>query len=434
MNAPPAIDARTNWAGNLQYRAPHLLEPSSVTEAQEWVARTPHLRPLGSRHSFTRIADGRHAQLSLRNLPRVVQVDEERRTVTIDGGARYGDLCTTLDQHGFALPNLASLPHISVAGAIATATHGSGAEHRNLAAAVSALQFLTAEGELLSVSRERDGDAFAGSVVHLGALGPVVALTLDLVPRFEVRQHVYLDLPQAALRSDLHEILRSAYSVSLFTDYRGGRVKQVWCKHLADESSPTPDPDFFGARPATQKVHPLDTDPAACTDQLGIAGPWYERLPHFRMGHTPSGGEEIQAEYYLPREHATDAYDALTDIADAIAPHLLISEIRLIAADELWMSPAYQRDLVAFHFTLRRDRDSVKGLLPKVEAALRPFGPVPHWGKVSCLPPREVRSRYPRLADFRDLVATHDPAGKFRNDYLRAYLDGADDVTPNDLW
>jgi len=432
--ADPGATAGVNWAGNLDYHAPRFYQPTTVAEAQALVAESPKIRPLGTRHCFNRIADSREAQISVRALPRIVEIDEAKGTATIDAGASYGQVCEALDARGYALPNLASLPHISIAGAIATATHGSGADNGNLAAPVSALEFIDAKGDLVTLSRAGSGEAFKGAVVHLGGLGLLTKVTLDLVPAFEMRQHVYLDLPAAAMRERFDELMGSGYSVSLFTDYRDDRVKQVWRKQRADNSEPDAERDFFGAAPATRNRHPADAPAEVCTDQLGVAGPWYDRLPHFKMGFTPSSGKELQTEYFVPREHSVAAYQAITELAGDLAPVLIISEVRLVAADDLWMSTAYGQPTTAFHFTWQPHRDGVRRVAPMLDRALAPFGAVPHWGKVFTLSPAALQSRHARLDDFKDLLAAHDPNGKFRNAYLEYYLYGSETFTVDDMW
>ncbi|HVY19628.1 MAG TPA: FAD-binding protein [Bauldia sp.] len=412
-----------NWAGNLRYAASEFAAPATVAEAQEIVRRAPKLRALGSRHCFNTLADTPALHVSLEKQRRILDVDTAAGTVTVEGGIRYGDLAPALHAAGHALHNLASLPHISVAGAIATATHGSGVRLGSLATAVTALEFIRADGELVTLTRDKDGDTFAGAVVHLGALGVITRLTLKIEPAFAVRQDVWLDLPLAALTANFDAVMSAGYSVSLFTTWQGDSIDQVWIKSRADAPAPPPS-DLHGARLATTKMHPIaSVDPAACTEQQGAAGAWHDRLPHFRMDFTPSSGAELQAEYYVPRERAAEGVRILKRWGRALGPFMLISEVRTIAADDLWLSPAYQRDVVAFHFTLKQD-PSVPRLLYELEAQLAPLEPVPHWGKLFSLAPAKVRAAFPRLADFRALAARHDPQGKFRNAFVEKYVFG----------
>ncbi len=406
---------RTNWAGNYVYRAEKLWQPENIGELQDIVAGAARLRVLGSRHSFNGIADSDVAQVSLARLARVVSVDAGARQVTIDGGMLYGDLVPELARQGYALANLASLPHISVAGAVSTATHGSGSETGNLATQVAALEVILADGSIRRFSRGAEG--FDGAVVSLGALGVVTGLTLDLDVDYAVRQTVYTGLPFDVLAENFEDIFGAAKSVSVFTDWRGDAAGAVWVKALASEGLP---PEaFFGAAPAERAMHPLpDGDGAVCTGQLGVPGPWYERLPHFRMAFTPSDGEEIQAEYFMPRAEAGRAIAALRGHGARLAKVLMISEIRTISGDDLWLSPGCRGDYFGFHFTFRRDWEAVRAVLPAIEADLAPLGAVPHWGKVSTMAPKMVWAGFPRLGDFRDLVRAFDPGGKFRNAFV----------------
>lgn len=415
-------EPRTNWSGNYTYSTPHLLRPSTAQETQEMVRNHAHLRALGSRHSFNGIADSTQNQIELTAL-KSIELDAAARTVTVGAGVRYGDLAPVIDAKGFALHNLASLPHISIPGAIATATHGSGLHNGNLATAVSGIEFVKADGQLVRLSREKDGDRLKGAAVHLGALGILTRVTLDLQPTYEVAQTVYLNLPFSVLEHHLEDVFAAGYSVSLFTDWQGGRATQAWIKQRTDRQEPTLGKEFYGATQATVKMHPISGAPAeACTEQLGIPGPWYERLPHFRMNFTPSSGHELQTEYLLPLEHGYYAIRAVEQLRDRITPHLFVTELRTIEADDLWMSTAYRRRSLAIHFTWQPDWPSVRAVLPLIEARLEPFGARPHWAKLFTVTPEYLQAQYPRLNDFRTLANQYDPEGKFRNEYLRSSL------------
>ena len=416
-----------NWAGNLTYAAGSVESPTSVSEIQEIVRRSEHVRTLGTRHSFNDIADTTGTLISLARLDHVLRLDTVSRTVTIEGGVRYGQLGQYLHARGYALRNMASLPHISVAGACATATHGSGVRNGNLATAVSAFELVTSDGELDAVSRVTHGDEFDGMVVSLGALGVVTQLTLDVVPAFLVRQDVYVNLSLASAIAHFDDIQQMAYSVSLFTDWTSGQFAQLWLKRKVDADTPVAAPrELFGATLATADVHPLPGLSAeSCTAQMGAPGPWCERLPHFRMEFVPSHGAELQSEYFVPYQHAAAALEAMVNIGAAIAPTLLVSEVRTIAADSLWMSPCYRSPCVAIHFTWKPDWIAVRRELPLIESALASFAPRPHWGKLFTMSADEVRSRHERLPDFRRLVEEHDPVGKFSNGFVDRYVFGA---------
>jgi xylitol oxidase len=423
---PPPGDAITNWAGNYRYGTSDLRRLDSVEQVRAFVSGHDSLKVLGTRHCFNGIADSTRTLVSLRSMDRVVSLDAAARTVTIEAGMRYGQLCPVLHEKGFALHNLASLPHISVAGAIATATHGSGVHNGNLATAVSALEFVAADGSVRILSRARDGDTFRGAVVHLGALGVITRITLDVQPTFAMRQDVFLDMPMARLAEHFEEIMASGYSVSLFTDWQARRINEVWVKRRVEaRDAKEAGPEFFGARRASRNLHPIAELPAEnCTEQLGVPGPWFERLPHFRMGFTPSSGKELQSEYFVPRRDAVEAILAVERLRDRIGPHLLISELRTVDADDLWMSPCFKRPSLAIHFTWKPDWESVRKLLPVIEQELSPFGVRPHWGKLFTIDPARLRSRYEMLDRFKDLIREHDPRGKFRNTFLSETLYG----------
>jgi xylitol oxidase len=414
-------DKLVNWAGNIQYGTANVYAAKSVRDLQDWVRRQAKFKVLGTRHCFNRIADSTDQFVSVATLPEEVIIDRGASTVTVTAGMRYGQFCPQLDEAGSALHNLASLPHISVAGAIATATHGSGEKNGNLATAVSALEMVTAQGDVVQLSR-KDGEAFNGAVVGLGALGVVTRITLEVQPAFPMRQYVYLDLPFSALAEHFDEIERAAYSVSLFTDWRNRNIGEVWLKCRDDFEA---DDGFFGAKAAAVDVHPIpDVGAEHCTEQRGVLGPWYERLPHFRMGFTPSAGRELQSEYFVARRHAVEAIMAVERLREQVSPLLLISEIRAIAADELWMSPCYRRPSVAIHFTWKQDWEAVSKLLPLIERELEPFEVRPHWGKLLTMSPAMLKKSYERLPEFVELARKWDPKGKMRNEFLRENVFG----------
>jgi xylitol oxidase len=415
---------RTNWAGNVAFSASGFHRPSSVPELQHLVASGRQVRALGTGHSFNTLADTPGDLVSLAGLPRVIEVDTANASVSVGAGLAYGELAAELNAAGQALHNLASLPHISVAGACATGTHGSGERNGNLATAVSAVEMVTADGDLVTVSRDGDPDRFPGAVVGLGALGIVTRMTLDTLPAFEVRQYVYDDLPLEQVTEHFDQIAGSAYSVSLFTDWRGPLFRQGWLKRRTDVTdSWAPEPRWMGGRLADGPRNPVPgMDPAQCTEQLGVRGPRPERLPHFRPELAPGSGDELQSEYLLPRGSGIEGLQALRPIAGLIAPVLRICEIRTIAADELWLSPSYQRDSVAFHFTWIKDWPAVKPVLGEIEKRLAPMHARPHWGKLFRTGPEAMPGLYPRLDDFRQLMRCYDPAGKFRNGLLDRYF------------
>lgn len=410
----------TNWAGNYAYRATRVHRPESLDELRRTVSQSPKIHALGSRHSFNAIADASEL-VSLERMEQRIEIDRASQTVTVSGGISYGVLAQALEREGVALHNMASLPHISVAGAISTATHGSGDTNGNLATAVTALEMVTSDGDLLWVTR--DDDDFAGMVVGIGALGVITRLTLKVEPSYLVRQDIFEHLGWDKLFDHFDEVTSSAESVSLFTDF-GDTVNQVWLKSRVDSDRSEPPRDgLFGAIPATRMLHPVGTlSPDNCTQQLGVPGPWGDRLPHFRMDAPPASGNEIQSEYMVPRRHAVEALRAVGEVADAIRPHLWISEIRTIAADDLWLSTAYGADTVGIHFSWKLDPDAVARVMPIVEEALMPFEPRPHWGKMFAMPPGDLEARYERLGDFRRLAERLDPLGAFRNEFLEHLL------------
>ncbi|HZZ95860.1 MAG TPA: FAD-binding protein [Jatrophihabitantaceae bacterium] len=404
-----------NWAGNVVFSTERLHQPQTVDELQQLVASAPRLRALGTGHSFNRIADTTGDLVSVRDLAVPTVLDEGARTVAVGGGTRYGELTTELQAHGWALHNLGSLPHISVAGATATGTHGSGSGNQVLSAAIAGLEYVAAGGELSKADRFTEG--FEAMAVGLGAFGIVTRVTLDIEPTYLVRQDAYTGLRWDRVLADVDGVLGAAYSVSLFTDWSGGSLRAAWVKRRVDAGADETHDEFFGARRDPGPVRFIDAPPDNLT-VVGVAGPWSQRLPHFRLETTPSNGDEIQSEYFVDRRHGAAALDAVRERSATIAPLLMVSEIRSTAPDELWLSGSYGRETMAIHFTWRNRPAEVDAVLRDVEAALEPFTPRAHWGKASHVQADQVAERYPRLGDARALFERLDPGGTFSNDRL----------------
>lgn len=407
-----------NWAGNLEYSSADVHHPTSVDDVQSLVADATRVKALGSRHSFNRVADTDGTHILLDALPQEIQLFEDKGTVKVSGGISYGALCRALEEKGYAIHNLASLPHISVAGAIQTGTHGSGVNNPSLAAAVASIDLVRPSGELVTLTK--DDDEFNASVVGLGAFGVVTGLELSVRPSYDMRQRALTELPWNRALANFEEIASAAYSVSFFTDFTGDAIPQVWLKALDTEAAL---PDLFGAVPAGVALHPLPGMSAEnCTPQLDERGKWLDRLPHFRHEFTPSNGEELQSEFILPLSGAPAALNAVRALADKLAPLLFISEIRTIAADEFWLSPFYRQQSVALHFTWKPLQAEVEAVLPELESVLAPFSARPHWGKLFTPALYDFATLYPRFEDFRALVQANDPDGKFRNGLLDSIL------------
>ncbi len=413
-----------NWAGNLEYSTTKLYQAKSTEQVSEFVKKHSKFKVLGTRHCFNKIADSKDEFISLTQADELIEISSDGKTVTVNSGLKYGQLSPVLDKKGYALHNLASLPHISVAGACATATHGSGNKNGNLSTAVSGMEMVTGTGETIKLTKEKDGQEFLAAVVNLGALGVVTKVTLDIQPTFEMNQYVYQNLSFEKLKDNFETIESKGYSVSLFTNWQSRDIAEVWVKRKIEKGENyTPDAELFGAKLATKNLHPIpELSAENCTVQMGVPGPWYERMPHFKMGFTPSSGVELQSEYFVPRKNAVEAIMAVYKLADLVAPHLMTTEIRTIAADDLWMSPCYKQDSVAIHFTWKQDWPNVSKVLPVIERELAPFNARPHWGKMFTMAPAKLQSLYDKLPDFQEVIKEYDPQGKFRNGFLDMYI------------
>jgi alditol oxidase len=407
------LETTTNWAGNVTFGAARLHRPDTLDELRRIVAGSDLVRAAGSGHSFSTVADTKGDLVRLDGLPATLRIDPQAAAVTVSAGLRYADVIGELQRAGFALANLASLPHISVAGSVATGTHGSGDTLRCLAASVRALRLVGPEGDVTELSRDADPEVFPGAVVALGALGVVTELTLDIEPSYQMRQRVHVGVPLDEVAADFDAVSGAAYSVSVFTDW-GRDEAEVWLKRRAGRAAS----GWDGGRRADRPLNPVPgMPPEFSTQQLDVPGPWCERLPHFRPELTPGAGEELQSEYYLPRAAAPAAFAALRGLGHRLAPALHIAEVRTVRADDLWLSPAYGRDSVTFHFTWVKDLERIQPLIAAVEDALMPLGARPHWGKLTAVAPRDLAGLYERSGEFTRLARDLDPAGKFRNEF-----------------
>ena len=399
-----------NWSGTVTFADSQTFAPATTAELAQIVATNPKVRARGSAHCFNAIADTDAISITFENLPQELVIDKENQIVTVSAGIKYGELAVALEKRGWALHNMASLPHISVAGAIATATHGSGVGNGNLATAVRGLEVVLPDGSIKKINLE-DPD-FAGYVVGLGVAGIVISVDLAIEPTFNIEQTVYRGMSRETYAANLDEIMSLAYSVSYFTTWAAAGGGEVWAKFRSGSVAPE---TLFEAYPATSNRHPLPgLDPEPCTEQLAVSGPWHLRLPHFKMEFTPSAGDEIQSEFFVDRKDAPAAIAALERIAPQISEILWVTEIRAIAADELWMSPHYQRDCIGIHFTWKKV-DAVYEFVKVVEAVLAPFNYRPHMGKVYSASPEYIRSVMPKMSEFLQLVKEIDPMNKFGN-------------------
>ena len=410
----------------MEFTSARIESPPTTAELQSLVSGSDRIRALGTAHSFNAIADTIGVHVSVASLPGGIEIDAEQALAWVPAGMRYGEVARLLDAKGWAIPNMASLGHISVAGTIATGTHGSGDRNQTLSASVAGIELVTASGDLITIA---DGDPdFEGSVVALGALGVTTRVLLRIQPRFEIRQYVFDGVTHAALLDGFDEVFASAYSVSYFTCWAPDLTGQIWMKRREGVDAPLTAEQlaggsWMGGHLADAKRHPLPEHEAIhCTEQLGELLPWHEALPHFKLDFTPSSGDELQTEYLVPRSEAVRLLGELKSIAHRIHPHLHVSEIRTMRADNLWLSGAYGRDTVGIHFTWKKVPDAL-ALLPEIDALLGGAIGRPHWGKLYATSALSLINRYPRFADFDALTHRMDPHGKFRNATLDALLD-----------
>ncbi|MDA0746398.1 MAG: FAD-binding protein [bacterium] len=414
-----------NWSGHTPFHSARFHQPATIAELQEIVRNADKVHVIGSRHCFNDIANTTGDLISLSSLDHNLVINRENNTATVNAGITYHELCPQLHAAGYGLPNLASLDHITVIGACMSATHGSGDTLGNLATVVSGLEMVTANGNLVTLTRDKNKDQLSGAVVALGALGVVTRVTLDLVPSFSVQQHVYQKLPLTHLYDAFDEIMGAGYSVSLFPTWQEDHIDSLWIKQQVPEGESLAVPETFYDATLAPNGHLWEDPPDRHWTPVKTVGPWHERLPHFHFNDAQQEGNELQSEYFVARHHAVAALKVVAGLRKQLAPILTVSEIRSVAADPLWLSTAYGHDVVAIHFNWLKDWPGVKNFLPTLEEHLTPFQPRPHWGKLFEMTPAQVQAPYPRIANFQALARNLDPKGKFRNSYVDRYIFGA---------
>ncbi len=410
--------AMKNWSGNVQYNPALILRPATISELQNVISHATKARAYGSGHSFNTLADTDGTLIAFTEFEKQIEIDSAKMLVRVPAGVRYGDIAPELHQNGFALKNMGSLPHITVVGATSTGTHGSGVGNKNLAGSITGIEMITATGDAV-VLREEE---LPVARIALGSLGIIHHVTLELVPTYEVAQTVYFDMPFEQFVSNLYEILSAGYSVSAFSMWGDDFVDQVWVKSKIGTNPVLTQKDWYGASLATEKSHPIrEAENTAATEQLGVPGPWFERLPHFKLDFTPSFGEELQTEYFVDRKDAAAALRAIYMIRKELSDLILVCEIRTVEKDFNWLSEAYDRDAFVIHFTLRPNISAVEKLLLILHESLKPFKARPHWGKLFTNTAFDFSGLYPKFNDFLKYRETYDPSRKFVNSILETW-------------
>ena len=407
-----------NWSGNIEYRPADIARPESISVLQKVVAGASKVRAYGSGHSFNTLADTDGTLIAFSEFDKNIEIDSSKMLVRVPAGVRYGEVAPKLHANGFALRNMGSLPHITVVGATSTGTHGSGVGNKNLSGSIAEIELITATGDAITL----DQSELPAARVALGSIGIIHHLTLDIVPTYDVAQTVYFDLPFVQLISNLDAILSAGYSVSVLSMWGDEFVDQVWVKSKIGTNPVLTQNEWFGAKLATRKSNPIrEADSAAATEQFGLPGPWFERLPHFKLDFTPSFGEELQTEYFIDRKDAPAALNAIYKIREELSELIMVCEMRTVAQDENWLSEAYGRETFVFHFTWRPNIPAVEKLLLKIEASLEPFKARPHWGKVFTNNAFDFSSLYPKFNSFLTYRGTYDPSRKFVNKLLETW-------------
>ena len=410
-----------NWAKNITFSSQNYIEIENLTQLQKVIESSNKLKVVGTSHSFSEIADTTGTLISLKNLDSEIEIDEKSQTVKVSAGTSYANLAKYLEKNGWALSNLASLGEISIAGAVMTGTHGSGSNNKVLSDSVVAIEMILSSGDKFVIDRKNFAQ-FSGFVVSFGALAVFTKLTLKIVRSFSVKQVVYENVPIQSVLENFNEIFDRPYSASYFSNWSPKNTGQIWMKFLDDDKYPELQSKAYGGNLALSNQHPVKVnDPGNCTEQMGVAGKWLFRLPHFRLNSSPASGDEVQTEYLVDRDHVQGYINELTKIGEDIAARVYATEIRTISSDDLWLSGAYGRETVGFHFTWKKSPE-VKDFLPEIENILGKNNGRPHWGKLFSTPRAQLIDRYPMYEEFRQLIQKYDSGNKFRNKFIEQYF------------
>ncbi|PZG05936.1 FAD-linked oxidoreductase, partial [Micromonospora craterilacus] len=412
--APAAAATWSNWAGNQHSVATAVLRPSSIVEVAEQIRSAAEtgerIRPVGSGHSFTSVAVGDGRRMDLTRLAIDVRVDVDQRLVTVPAGMTLRGLNALLASHQLALPNLGDIDAQTVAGAISTGTHGTGAAYGGLATFVEALTLVTGTGEVLHCSTEEHPEVFDAARISLGALGVLVEVTLRCVDAFVLRAHkrpaaldsVLAELPGLVDRHDHVEFFWFPYTdrVQLKVNDRvaaDDRPLPRWRGWLDDDflantvfagacrlgravPALAPGISAFSARALSERVYTGRSDTVFCS---------------------PRRVRFLEMEYALPRAALPDALDALRRIIDGLPFKVLFPvEVRFTAADQIWLSHSYGRDsaYVAVHQYVGMPYEPYFRAFEEVATGL---GGRPHWGKLHWRDAASLAPAYPRWPDFQ---------------------------------
>uniref|UniRef100_A0A915D0Y3 FAD-binding PCMH-type domain-containing protein n=1 Tax=Ditylenchus dipsaci TaxID=166011 RepID=A0A915D0Y3_9BILA len=413
-----------NWGGNFNFSTQDIKYPTTTAGVQQLVKECKgKIRPVGTRHSFSEIANTNDTLICLVHMNLILSVDPSVPSVTVQAGITYTDLIPFLQSIGLAIPMMASLGEISIAGAINTAVHGSGAGIGNLATQVLGLQMVLADGSVVQYSKGQNDTELAAATVGLGALGIVTQVTLQAQPTYNLAINVFENMDMSVLDTQLYNITHSGYAINMWSTFgTPGVLDQVWITTKVDSNGVNAYGNvsqLYGAPAATAQSSPIAAlPPTYVVPQMGIVGPYYERLTDYDLGLSGQEGQQTQSEYYVDFDDFVPALKALQTLSAEINAVVYVALFRITEKDELWMSPQYKKTTMAIHFSWQPKLDQVMALLPKIEAALAPFNPIPHWGKLYTLKPEQYLPLLPKYPEWREQVELHDPTHKFRNKWL----------------
>lgn len=425
----------TNWSGSVTATPRQIVKPVSIDELAHLMKMygrdERHVRVVGAGHSFTPIAQSDDILMSLENLQGVTSINAGQNIATVRGGTWLKTLGNELLKHGLAQENLGDIDVQSIAGAISTGTHGTGIAYGSLATQVEGFTLITADGERLECSAEHNPDIFKAAQVSLGTLGIIAEVKLCVVPakRLHFKSH------RESLQSCITNIERYKRENEHFEFYWFPYTQWVQTKFLKGTTEPASKTSLWGNfnkivlengvywllsewnrmfPKSSRAISNISAQGVAPVDEVG-----YSHL----LFSTPRVVRFQEMEYNIPAEHFTTV---LAEIEACIGReqfevHFPI-ECRFVHADDIWLSPAYQRESAYIAVHMYRGMP-YKAYFAAIEAIFQRYGGRPHWGKMHTQTAASLEKLYPRWHDFRRVRAELDPKGIFLNPYLSALFD-----------
>lgn len=430
MPAVPGAKTWTNWSGSVTCRPRQVLAPASIDALSDLVRETAsagaQLRVVGSGHSFAPVVATDHALVSLAQLSGLVEVDRDARAATVLAGTTIRNLGGLLGEHGLALENQGDIDAQAIAGAVSTGTHGTGIAFGSISTQVRALTLVLATGEQLTCSPTQEPDIFKAAQVSLGSLGVLARLRLQCVPSYvlrDVRKNVDLaqclaDFEDSCRRHRHFEFWWFPYSDRVATKaldiVAAPNPRSFFKRIVADKVLET---GVFWAASEAVRLFPGLSRPVARFASRAMSEADYADHSH-RVFPSARDVRFNEMEYAVPVESGPDCLRELKAYIerDRVRVHFPI-EYRVVAADDIWLSPFYRRDSAVISVHMYAGMPHGEYFLG-CEAIFRNHRGRPHWGKIHSLGAHDLQDMYPEWHRFHDIRRRLDPRGVFLNDHL----------------